>query len=173
MILYWNINKMIKLSAKQNLLLVVFFFSGFAALLYQVVWQRWLIFYTGISTVSISLIISAFMAGLGLGYLAGGWIADRCSDNKSIRFFVLAEIGIGGFALVSKYLIYDLLYTTGILHTTSHSQTYLVLFLVLLVPTFFMGLSLPLLSKAFRLSTIENQATFISLLYFFNNLGAA
>jgi spermidine synthase len=158
---------------RQKLLIIVFFFSGYAALTYQVIWQRWLVFHIGISTISLSLIISAFMAGLGMGYLAGGWISDKSTENRTILFFMLAELGICGFALFSKYLMYDTLYASGILQNATSSQTYLILFIVLLIPTFFMGLSLPLLSKSFKLDTIKNQASFISLLYFTNNLGAA
>ena len=154
-------------------LLFIFFFSGFAALIYQVIWQRWLVFYTGISSVSISLIVSAFMAGLGLGYLAGGQIADNAKKNQPILFFVLAELGIGTFALISKSIIYDWLYQGNILYGGSTFQTYLTLFLILLFPTFLMGLSLPLLSKAFEQKNAENQAHYISLLYFTNTLGAA
>lgn len=155
------------------LLLFIFFFSGFAALIYQVIWQRWLVFYTGISSVSISLIVSAFMAGLGLGYLAGGQIADRVGKNKPILFFVLAELGIGIFALVSKSIIYDWLYQSNALAGGSPFQTYFTLFLILLFPTFLMGLSLPLLSKSFEQKNAVNQASYISLLYFTNTLGAA
>ncbi|RFS13381.1 fused MFS/spermidine synthase [Emticicia sp. C21] len=155
------------------LLLFIFFFSGFAALIYQVIWQRWLVFYTGISSVSISLIVSAFMAGLGLGYLAGGQLADRAGKNRPILLFVLAETGIGLFALFSKSIIYDWLYQSNALQAGSSFQIYLILFLVLLFPTFLMGLSLPLLSKAFEEKTSENQANYISLLYFTNTLGAA
>jgi spermidine synthase len=154
-------------------LLFIFFFSGFAALIYQVIWQRWLVFYTGISSVSISLIVSAFMAGLGLGYLAGGQIADRVGKNKPILFFVLAELGIGIFALVSKSIIYDWLYQSNALAGGSPFQTYFTLFLILLFPTFLMGLSLPLLSKSFEQKNAVNQASYISLLYFTNTLGAA
>lgn len=155
------------------LLLFIFFFSGFAALIYQVIWQRWLVFYTGISSVSISLIVSAFMAGLGLGYLAGGQLADRVGKNRPILLFVLAELGIGTFALFSKSIIYDWLYQSNALEGGSNFQIYLILFLVLLFPTFLMGLSLPLLSKAFEEKKSENQANYISLLYFTNTLGAA
>lgn len=155
------------------MLLLVFFFSGFAALLYQVVWQRWLVFYTGISSLSISLIVSAFMAGLGLGYLLGGIIADRAAKNLPILYFVFAELGIGIFALASKPIIYDFLYSSGIFKVSGSVQTYLLLFGILLFPTFLMGLSLPLLSKAFKLQSIDNQASFISKLYFVNTLGAA
>lgn len=154
-------------------LLFIFFFSGFAALIYQVIWQRWLVFYTGISSVSISLIVSAFMAGLGLGYLAGGQIADRVGKNKPILFFILAELGIGIFALISKSIIYDWLYQSNVLVGGSPFQTYFTLFLILLFPTFLMGLSLPLLSKAFEKKNSINQASYISLLYFTNTLGAA
>lgn len=168
---------MLKTSTSQKshsfLLLLIFFFSGFAALIYQVIWQRWLVFYTGISSVSISLIVSAFMAGLGLGYLVGGQIADKVSKNKPILFFVIAELGIGIFALVSKSIIYDWLYQFNALAGGSPFQTYLTLFLILLFPTFLMGLSLPLLSKAFQQKNAENQASYISLLYFTNTLGAA
>lgn len=155
------------------LLLFIFFFSGFAALIYQVIWQRWLVFYTGISSISISLIVSAFMAGLGLGYLAGGHLADRAGKNRPLLLFVLAESGIGLFALFSKSIIYDWLYLSDALQAGSGFRIYLVLFLILLFPTFLMGLSLPLLSKAFEEKTSENQANYISLLYFTNTLGAA
>jgi spermidine synthase len=144
---------------RQKALLTVFFLSGFSALLYQVVWQRWLVFYTGIGSLSISLIVSAFMAGLGLGYLAGGIIADRASKNKPILYFVFAELGIGLFALLSKNLIYDFLYHSELLRTSGVFQTYLILFAVLVFPTFLMGLSLPLLSKAFQLKDLQNQST--------------
>lgn len=157
----------------QILLFLIFFFSGFAALIYQVIWQRWLVFYTGISSISISLIVSAFMAGLGLGYLIGGQIADKVGKNKPVLFFILAETGIGIFALLSKSIIYDWLYQSNTLQASSTLQIYSVLFLVLLFPTFLMGLSLPLLSRAFQLKNTENQANYISFLYFTNTLGAA
>lgn len=112
------------------------------------------------------------MAGLGLGYLVGGNIADRVAKNKPILYFVFAELGIGLFALLSKNLIYDFLYHSEILRTSGIVQTYLILFMVLVFPTFLMGLSLPLLSKAFQLKDLQNQSQFISKLYFVNTLGA-
>ncbi|HLO44190.1 MAG TPA: fused MFS/spermidine synthase [Leadbetterella sp.] len=152
-------------------LVSIYFFSGFAALVYQIIWQRWLSFFTGISSINISLIVSAFMAGLGLGYLVGGFIADKLSEGKHIFYFFLAEICIGIFAIFSKLILYD-----WVIDNTGHGQLhnlslYGLLFLLLLVPTFLMGVSLPLLSKAFK--NIGNQGNFISLLYFTNTLGAA
>ena len=46
---------------------IVFFVSGFAALLYQVIWQRLLVFFSGADVYAVTLIVTTFMAGLGLG----------------------------------------------------------------------------------------------------------
>lgn len=156
-----------------TLLYVLFFLSGFAALLYQVIWQRLLVFYTGSDTVSISLIVSAFMTGLGLGYLIGGRLADRASSAQNLRYFLLAEAGIMGFAALSKWILYDFLYVNSPIDNNNPVVMYAVVFAVLLLPTFLMGFSLPALSRAFRFGDGPAQARYISLLYFVNTLGAA
>lgn len=156
-----------------SILYILFFFSGFAALLYQVIWQRLLVFYTGSDTVSISLIVSAFMTGLGLGYLVGGRMADRASTGRNLRYFLLAEAGIMAFAALSKWILYDVLYINNPINNDSPVVMYVVVFGVLLLPTFLMGFSLPALSKAFRFGNGTAQARYISLLYFVNTLGAA
>ena len=160
-------------SRVRQFLLFLFFLSGFAALLYQVVWQRLLVFYTGSDTVSISLIVSAFMTGLGLGYLAGGQLADRSSPGQNLRYFVGAELGIMAFAIVSKWLLYDFLYVSAPPPGDSPVVLYAVVFVVLLLPTFLMGVSLPLLSRAFQFGDMADQSRHISLLYFINTLGAS
>ena len=160
-------------SPRVSLTLVAFFLSGFAALLYQVVWQRWLVFFTGISSASISLIVAVFMAGLGVGYLAGGALADRQRAPRPLLFFVLAELGIATFGIFSKAILYDGLYGGGLVRSTDPVMTGLVLLLVLFVPTFLMGLSLPLLAKSVTLESMEHQAGFVGRLYFVNTLGAS
>jgi len=151
----------------------LFFMSGFAALLYQVIWQRLLVFYTGSDTVSISLIVTAFMSGLGLGYLAGGTLSDRVQPRTNLLFFVGAEAGIMLFAAASKFILYDFLYISAPRFGNQPGLVYAVVFAILLVPTFLMGFSLPALSKAFRFDSGTEQARYISLLYFINTLGAA
>ena len=51
---------------------VIFFMSGFPALIYQLVWQRSLFTIYGINVESVTVIVTAFMLGLGLGSLVGG-----------------------------------------------------------------------------------------------------
>lgn len=59
------------------LLLGSFFISGCSALIYQVCWQRALYGVIGVDIDSITIIVSVFMLGIGMGGMAGGWLADR------------------------------------------------------------------------------------------------
>lgn len=52
----------------------LFLISGFAALIYQIVWQRSLFTAFGVNIESITIIVSIFMFGLGIGSLAGGFV---------------------------------------------------------------------------------------------------
>jgi len=157
---------------ERRLLLALFFLSGFAALLYQVAWQRMLVLYTGSDTVSISLIVTAFMSGLGLGYLAGGRLADASGPRRNLMLFVAAELGIMLFAAGSKHILYDWLYLSASGAHLGTTGNMALVFLVLLLPTFLMGLSLPVLARAFKLGAMAQQARHISSLYFINTLGA-
>src|SRR5262245_10307274 len=89
---------------------VLFFCSGFAALLYQVVWQRLLAIFSGADLASITIIVAAFMAGLGCGSLAGGRIADQLTRRKAVIAFAMAELAVGLFGVASAFLYYDVLY---------------------------------------------------------------
>ena len=53
------------------MILVLFFLSGFTALLYEVVWERLLHVVFGLSTYAVTVVTAAFMLGLALGYMAG------------------------------------------------------------------------------------------------------
>src|SRR6266852_5189645 len=58
-------------------LCVLFFFSGFPALIYQLTWQRALFRIFGVNIESVTIVVTAFMLGLGLGSLAGGRLSTR------------------------------------------------------------------------------------------------
>jgi spermidine synthase len=155
-----------------TLSLLVFFASGFAALVYQVVWQRVLAMFSGADVYSATLIVAAFMAGLGLGHLVGGHVADRISPRASLLSFAAAELAIGGFGAWSATLFYDLLYQRLGPVDLGSIGTAAVLFISLLWPTFFMGASLPLLSRTLT-QRIEGAGGMIGTLYGVNTIGAA
>jgi predicted membrane-bound spermidine synthase len=89
---------------------LLFAMSGAAALVYQVAWQRILALHTGVSVQSVATIVAAFMLGLGLGSEAGGALSARVSARRALAIFAGIELGIGGFAVCSTWLYYDLLY---------------------------------------------------------------
>jgi spermidine synthase len=154
------------------LVAAAFFLSGGAALVYQVVWQRLLTLHTGIGIVSVSLIVAAFMAGLGLGSQAGGVLSTRLSPARALRAFAAVELAIGLFALASPRL-----YSVGLaawaspLYRTTAGQA-LAHFAAFLPPTLLMGLSLPLLVRA-RVADSATAPRTIAFLYGVNVLGAA
>ena len=152
--------------------LLLFFASGFAALLYQTIWQRMLGFFSGVDVYSVTITVTAFMAGLGCGSLAGGHLADRLSAKNRLLAFGVAEGIITLFALGSKWVFYDLLYLRWNGLAESPFLLPVVLFVSLLVPTFCMGMTLPILAKTFT-AKIETASAVIGYLYGVNTLGAA
>jgi spermidine synthase len=149
-----------------------FFASGFAALLYQVIWQRLLVLFSGADLYSVTIIVASFLGGMGIGHLVGGHVADRVSPRASLFCFAGAEFAIAVFGFFSRALYYDFLYTSLGATQAPASALALLLFTSLLIPTFFMGASLPLLSRALA-SRLERAASVIGVLYGVNTLGAA
>ena len=150
----------------------VFLASGFAALLYQMIWQRLLTLFGGADVYSVTLIVSAFMAGLGVGSMAGGHVADRLSLRGRLLAFAASEIAIAAFGFASVWILYDSLYARLGPVDLPGWATAAILFAVLLWPTFFMGMSLPLLSRALA-ETTDGASRRIASLYGWNTVGAA
>jgi len=149
-----------------------FFISGFAALTYQIVWQRLLVLPIGADVYSTTIIVAAFMAGLGVGSLVGGQVADRLSTLQCVLLFVVAELAIGAFGFASRWVFYDWMYLRLGPAALEPTLTAVILFVSLLWPTFWMGISLPVLSRAVA-SHLAGAARRVGLLYGFNTLGAA
>src|ERR1700728_2205923 len=85
-----------RLPARTRILCALFFFSGFPALIYQLTWQRELFRIFGVNSESVTIVVTAFMLGLGLGSLAGGWV----SKQRWIGLLpLLAAAGIASAAL--------------------------------------------------------------------------
>jgi predicted membrane-bound spermidine synthase len=149
-------------------LILLFLFSGAAALIYQVCWQRLLYESVGVDIDSVTIIVSTFMLGLGLGALAGGEIADRYPE-RTVELFALIEIATGIFGAFSPWLIHAISAAT-----VSRSLTTIAAanFTLLLIPTILMGATLPVLvTHVVRL--YKNIGVSVGVLYCANTLGAA
>jgi len=67
----------------------LFFLSGNAALIYEVLWTRQLGLVFGATTQAASAVLAAYMAGLALGAATGGRWADRTANP--LRLFGVLE----------------------------------------------------------------------------------
>jgi len=160
-----------------GIILILFFFSGVSALTYQIIWVKTLGLVFGVATFAVSAVLSSFMAGLTLGSLCFGRVVDK--HRAPLKIFAFLELGIGVFALLFPFLLskitHSYIYTYWHFHTSFYLFSllrFLMIFSLLLVPTFLMGGTLPVLSKlCVRNLKILGQK--VGTLYSVNNLGAA
>ena len=157
-------------------LLVLFFASGVCGLIYQVLWLRMLALVFGVTVYAASTVLAAFMAGLATGSVLAGRVIARV--RRPLVVFGVAEILIGVSALLTPLALdaatglYARLYpmTGGSLPVLTAARL-VTGFVVLLVPTILMGMTLPVLSA----STLVRGASFgtrVSALYAINTAGA-
>jgi len=80
-----------------------FFISGFCSILYELIWLRLAMAQFGVTTAMISIVLSSFMAGLGVGSLAAGHLVRKYAGRLSsppLHLYAMAELGIGVSAVV-------------------------------------------------------------------------
>jgi spermidine synthase len=154
-------------------LIACFFVSGAASLVLEVVWTRGLRLVFGSTTLAVSTVLVAYMAGLGAGGLVGGRLAARSA--RPVRAYGWIELGIGLYALAVPFLIAALPALAGAwLAELPFWPAALVRFAVALAllapPTFGMGLTLPLITRALVVEARAGGG--IAVLYGVNTLGA-
>jgi spermidine synthase len=147
---------------------LVFCTTGFAALIYQVVWQRVLYSTFGVNVEAVTTVVTAFLAGLGLGSLAGGRMA-KGSDRTLLLLCAGVEIAIGLFGLWSLTFFRSLGSLTLEMSSITRGAT---MALAVMVPTSLMGVTLPLL-VAYVVRSTGNVGGTVGLLYFVNTAGSA
>jgi spermidine synthase len=79
-----------------------FFVSGFCSILYEIVWLRLAMAQFGVTSALASIVLSMFMAGLGLGSWATGRAIRRYGDSiriPALPLYALTEVLIGVSAL--------------------------------------------------------------------------
>lgn len=141
--------------------------SGAAALIYQVSWQRVLFAGLGADTLSVAVIVSVFMLGLGIGSLLGGWVADRAASP--LRWFLSVELCIACYGVFSVALIDQVMVHVGGLGL---GITVLGALMALIVPTSLMGMTLPILVILLD-RVVHNIGEATGSLYLANTMGAA
>src|SRR5271166_1781507 len=77
---------------------VFFVVSGFCGLVYEIVWLRLAMASFGVTTALASIVISMFMAGLGLGSWGAGAFTRRAltlDGPRILRIYSIAELCVG------------------------------------------------------------------------------
>ena len=150
--------------------------SGLSALVYQIAWMREFRLVFGASTAATAAVMAIFMGGLGLGGAILGKKVDR--SKNPLRFYAFLELGIAGFAAVTPILIhlsrelYLMLGGTVVMGLTLSTIVRLILStLVLAIPTFLMGGTLPAAARSAE-DTSDVGRRNMALLYGLNTLGA-
>jgi spermidine synthase len=155
----------------------LFFFSGISSLIYQIIWTRMLTLVFGHTIYSVSVVLSAFMAGLGLGSYLWGTTIDKA--GKPLLIYGKIEVLIGLTAVFLSFLfsqfspIYAWLYKAlpELFFQTGFLKVALVFFLVL-IPTILMGATLPIMAKYF-VTEESHTGKQVGYLYSINTFGAA
>lgn len=155
---------------------VYVFFSGACALLYQTVWQRDLRLIFGGSTAASGAVLAAFIGGLGAGSLL---LAKRVeASTRPFALYARFEAIIALSTAVTPLLFglvrsaYVAVGGTQSLGPVAGSAARMLLTgLVIFVPTFFMGGTLPAVARSVT-SEEDTQRRGVAMLYGLNTLGA-
>ncbi|MEO7157927.1 MAG: SAM-dependent methyltransferase, partial [Vicinamibacterales bacterium] len=152
-------------------LLVLFFASGCAALIYETVWFYLVQLVVGASSISVAVLLCAFMGGMALG----SWLLPRLTPRHAHPFRVVAALE-AGIAILGLAIPTALPYIQQVYLTLAEPGANAVLLralvcvIVLTPPTMLMGATLPAIARwRFR----DQDAESVGMLYMANLAGAA
>ena len=156
--------------------LLLFFCSGATALIYEVVWSKYLSQMLGSTIYAQTVVLAVFMGGLALGNRWFGAKADRLVAPVRAYGFVELAIGLYAFFFPNLYSLADKLFVSVGSSALENAAFLMVLkgtlgLLLLIVPTVLMGGTLPLLVVFLQRTSIDagqRSARFYSV----NSLGA-
>lgn len=171
-----NRNRMNKdIDRTDRIVFLSFFLSGFAALAIEVVWIRFLSLTLGTSIYAISIITASFLVGLSLGSFLISKYTDRI--KHPLTTFAFVELGIALSGILVLLLLdkldapYLMLYHAFASYHPFIASLFIVIFLILLVPTTLMGTTMPMVSKIVS-NKFEFIGTNIGAVYTVNTFGA-
>ena len=159
-----------------DLLCTIFFVSGASALIFETLWFRQAGLAFGNSVWASSLVLSAFMGGLALGSALTARYGTRL--RNPIGAYAIAEVAIAliGVGLVYLFPVLGVALAPWLYPVQDHAWILnplrlLIAFILLLIPSTAMGVTLPLLTKT--LTAYDSRfGRVLGQLYGWNTLGA-
>ncbi|RPJ90662.1 spermidine synthase [Achromobacter xylosoxidans] len=122
------------------------FLSGTAALVFQVLWIKQLSLVVGVEVSAIAGAVSAFFLGLALG----GWLLGRKADHlrRPVRFYAKLEAAVALSCVAVTWLLARSAAAFVAVEAHSSLAAWLAVGLLLAIPAFLMGGTLPVLLRA-------------------------
>ncbi len=157
----------------RSVALLLTFFTGFTALVYEVTWHFYLANLLGSQARSAALVLATFLGGLAIGYNLFGRFSQSRGPRSLVMLCGALEAAIGIWALAFPWLHNLFWHVQFITFASAASIVTDVLVAAGLVglPTIMMGASLPLLTQGLSLG-VEDAAPFHAKVYVVNTLGA-
>src|SRR6267378_3500755 len=157
-------------------ILACFFFSGAAGLIYQVAWGKALGLIFGHTVYAIATVLGVFMAGLAAGSAYIGRSSEQHVEPVVLYSWIEFLVAVtGAFSLVGLAgvrSLYVVAYQSVIgLQPLLLALRFFGTTVVLFMPTFLMGGTLPILVRGITRNSAE-LGTRVSQLYWINTLGA-
>src|SRR6058998_1523295 len=163
-------------SAPVTILCSILFLSGTGALIFETLWLRLSGLTFGNSVWAAALILSSFMAGLAFGNAIAA--SSTIRRWRPLHFYAVLEVLVGLFGCIIVFVLLALGDALRPLWQTLWNYQpallglrFVVSFLILLVPTTAMGLTLPVMIEDPLLREAEFSRA-IGFLYGSNTLGA-
>jgi spermidine synthase len=153
--------------------------SGFCSILYEIVWLRLSMASFGVTSALVSIVLSVFMGGLGLGSWGSGRLIRAYGDRmkrSALSLYALAELLIGVSAIVVPYQLTagrHILEHLGVSSSAAYYFASGVCVGITIIPwCACMGATIPLAMLAIRTRYAEQSQRSFSFLYAANVLGA-
>lgn len=159
-----------------------FFVSGFCSVLCELIWLRLSMAQFGVTTALTSIVLSVFMAGLGVGSWLAGTMLRRYRDRitfSPLRLYAALELMIGVSALVvpteliwGHRLLESMADRAALASATYDSIAGLCLAATMIPWCACMGATIPVAMFAIRQRQQQSDSRSFSFLYLANVLGA-
>lgn len=162
----------------KRILYLLFTLSGFSGLVYESIWSHYLKLFLGHAAYAQALVLIIYMGGMA----TGAWLVSRYTHRLGslLLWYAVVELTIGvfgmGFDPVYKFVT-SVSFNTIIPHLQDPVFTYIykisIASLLILPQSMLLGASFPLMTCGFIRKFPGTPGKSISLLYFFNSIGAA
>lgn len=156
---------------------LLFFGSGATALVYEVLWSKYLALLLGSTIQAQTVVLAVFMGGLALGNRLFGKKADLLAQPLTAYGYLELVIGIFGFFFPNIYGLADWAFVkagTPLFETPMLllAMKLLISAVLLILPTVLMGGTLPLLAAWIHQRPGLDAGRRVGIFYGINSLGA-